>query len=82
LSSEESFELLAGYGVAAPRARLARSPEETARVLADIRPPVAVKAKSPDLLHKTDAGALRLGVVDAAEARRAFRGPSRGHPRA
>jgi len=35
-------------------------------------PPVALKVESPDILHKSEAGALRLGVAGAAEARRAF----------
>ncbi len=72
LGSEEAFGLLASYGVAAPRARRARSPEEAAELLAEIGPPVALKVESPDILHKSEAGALRLGVVDAAQARRAF----------
>jgi len=38
----------------------------------DRSPPVALKVESPDILHKSEAGALRLGVADAAQARRAF----------
>jgi len=58
--------------VAVSRARRARSPDEAAELLAEIGPPVALKVESPDILHKSEAGALRLGVVGAAEARRAF----------
>ena len=72
LTSEESFALLAGYGVAVARARRAGSPDEAAELLAEIGPPVALKVESPDILHKSEAGALRLGIAGAAEARRAF----------
>ena len=66
LTSEESFALLAGYGVAVARARRARSPDEAAELLAEIGPPVALKVESPDILHRSEAGALRLdGTVFA-----------------
>ena len=72
LGSEAAFGLLASYGVAAPRARRARSPGEAVELLAEIGPPVALKVESPDILHRSDASALRLGIAGAAEARRAF----------
>jgi hypothetical protein len=34
--------------------------------------PVALKAQSPELLHKSDAGAIRLGVADEAQLRAAY----------
>lgn len=72
LGSEEAFGLLARYGIRSARARLARTAEDAGRLVAEMGAPVALKVESPDILHKTEAGALRLGVGSAPEARRAF----------
>ena len=34
--------------------------------------PVVLKVDSPDILHKTEAGVVRLGVRDAAQVRTAY----------
>jgi acetate---CoA ligase (ADP-forming) len=49
--------------------RLADTPEEAAA--AELGGPVALKAVAPGLVHKTEAGAVRLGI-DGAEAVRAM----------
>ena len=45
------------------------SAEEAVAAAEAIGYPVAMKIVSPDILHKTDVGCVRLGVADAAEAR-------------
>lgn len=46
---------------------------ETLRALAaQLKYPLAMKVSSPDILHKTDCGGVRLNVKDAAEAEQAF----------
>ena len=75
------------YGIPVPREGLAHSADE-ARAIADgIGYPVVMKIVSPDILHKTDAGGVVVGVADgdAAEAAyedivagaRAYRGDAR-----
>jgi acyl-CoA synthetase (NDP forming) len=65
--------LLCAYGVAMPRQEVARSPEEAAAAAARIGAPVALKLVSRRILHKTDVGGVRLGVVSPEEAAAAYR---------
>ncbi len=64
LTEWEAHPLLAAYGIvpaAAPT--LARSAQEAAAAARAIGGPVALKVQSPDILHKTEAGAVALGVA-------------------
>ena len=71
LDEVDARTLLAFYGIAGPREHLARDADEAARAAKDIGYPVAVKIVSPDLPHKTEAGAVALGVRDEAAVREA-----------
>jgi acyl-CoA synthetase (NDP forming) len=59
--------LLARFGVRVPRSVVVREPREAERAAAALEPPFAVKLVSPDILHKSEARALRLGVSSRAE---------------
>jgi acetyltransferase len=72
LSAPHAFELLAAYGVRAPRARVVASAEEAAAAVEALGGPAALKIESPAIPHKTEADAIRLDVHGAAAARRAF----------
>ena len=62
MSEVEAKSLLKALGLAVPRGGLARSAAEARSVANSIGGPVALKVCSPDLLHKTEAGVIRLGV--------------------
>ncbi len=64
--------LLAQYGVAVPKSKIATGPDDAARAFAALTPPVAVKIMSPDLLHKSDAGGVAIGLTSAATVRTAI----------
>jgi acyl-CoA synthetase (NDP forming) len=66
-------KLLARYGVKMPPEALATSDEEAVAAAAQIGGAVALKVQSPDILHKTEAGAVILGVSGAAAVREAYR---------
>jgi acyl-CoA synthetase (NDP forming) len=59
-------QVLGPIGIAFPAGRLARTLDEALRVAQEVGYPVALKAQSPDLSHKSDAGGVVLGNVDAA----------------
>jgi acyl-CoA synthetase (NDP forming) len=65
-------ELLEPFGVPFVPAALARSADEAAVAAARFGGPVAVKLVSPDVMHKSDVGAVRLGVEGDVDVRRAF----------
>ncbi len=69
LMEHEAKRLLAELGVATTREKLARDADGAAAAAAEIGYPVALKLMAPGLLHKTDAGAVRLGIADEAELR-------------
>ncbi|MGE0223765.1 MAG: acetate--CoA ligase family protein [Acetobacteraceae bacterium] len=72
LSESESKQLLACWGVQSAREEMAASAEAAVAAAERIGFPVAVKVDSPDILHKTEAGVVRLGVADAAGVRTAY----------
>ncbi len=63
LTEREGKEVLALYGIPVTREQLAATLEEAEVAAREIGYPLALKVESPDLLHKTDAGALALGVT-------------------
>jgi len=66
----EATRLLAACGVSSAAIALAQDPEEAARAALQLGLPVAVKIESRDILHKTEADGVRLGLgdVDAVRA--------------
>lgn len=61
-----SKELLAELGIPLPEGGFARTPADAAEVAARIGYPVVLKAQSPDLSHKSDAGGVILNLADQA----------------
>ena len=72
LTEVEAKTLLKACGLRVPRGGLARSAAEARSLAGSIGGPVALKASSPDLLHKTEAGVIRLGLRSPEEVERAF----------
>jgi acetate---CoA ligase (ADP-forming) len=73
LSERESLRLLARHGIPVPVERIARSPLEAAKHAREAGFPVVVKVSSPDIPHKTEAGAVRLQLLTPDEAATAYR---------
>ena len=72
LTEREAKAVLAAYGFPMPGERLATSPDEAAAHAREIGGAVALKIESPDIAHKTEAGAIRLGVAGDENVRRAY----------
>src|SRR5579883_290267 len=77
LTEHESKELLAEFGIPVTRERVCKSEDEAVLAARSIGLPVAMKASSPELLHKTEAGAVRLNVSSDAAVCQAFHELSR-----
>jgi acetyltransferase len=58
----EAMEILDAYGIDTPTGAVASSPHEALDVARDIEGPVAMKIVSPDILHKSDIGGVKVGV--------------------
>jgi acetyltransferase len=72
MTERASKEVLAAYGLRITHERLATNAQNAVSSARDIGGPVAIKIESPDIPHKTDAGAIRLGITGDAEVARAF----------
>ncbi len=70
LTEPEAKERLARAGVPVPHGEVVRSPAEAVAAAARVGLPVAVKAVGRELVHKSERGAVRLGLEtpDAIEA--------------
>ncbi len=69
---EETRELLGRFGFVLPKGGLGQDAAEAAEIASRIGFPVVLKVASPDLLHKTDVGGVRLGLWTKEEVRDAF----------
>ena len=72
LGEVESLELLKAYGIPTAAAGLARTAEDAVALAARSGGAVAMKIVSPEIVHKTDVGGVRVGVEGAAAVRAAF----------
>jgi acyl-CoA synthetase (NDP forming) len=72
LTEPQAKSLLARYGVPLPRETFVATAEAAAAAARSIGGPVALKAVARGLVHKSDAGGVRLGLADAAAAADAF----------
>ncbi len=72
LTAPEAKELCAAYGIAVPREAVAHDATEAAALAAQIGFPVVMKIISPQILHKTEAGGVVVGVKSPEEAREAY----------
>ena len=68
LTAPESRKICDAYAIPLPREGLAGSAREAVALADDIGYPVVMKIVSPDILHKTEAGGVLVGVAGAAEA--------------
>ncbi len=72
LRGSEGHRLLAAYGIASPKDAIASSAEEAVEAARRLGYPVALKVDSAQISHKTESGALALGIQDDASLRRAY----------
>jgi len=68
----ESKEILEAYGFVTPDGSLATSAEQAANIADRLGYPVVLKIWSPDIIHKSDVGGVRLGLSSRQEVMDAF----------
>jgi acyl-CoA synthetase (NDP forming) len=71
LTPEEIENLLSCYGVSLVKTLRAATPEEAGRAALELGGQVALKAIAPGLVHKTEAGAVRLALSGKEETQEA-----------
>ncbi len=72
LNEMESKALLSAFHIPVAQTMVAHSPNEALLIAQQLGFPVAMKVNSPDITHKTDAGGVRLNLVNAQAVRGAY----------
>ena len=73
LLEEEGYKVLEAYGFSIPKKHLAQNEEECIKAVQEIGYPVVMKIASPEIVHKSDAGGVKIGLKNEDEIRQAFR---------
>jgi acyl-CoA synthetase (NDP forming) len=72
IGDAEAWDILTAYGLKIPKSSLAKTADEAVELAAEIGYPVVMKIASPDILHKTDVGGVKVGLESADQVRDAF----------
>ncbi|HVL59773.1 MAG TPA: acetate--CoA ligase family protein, partial [Burkholderiaceae bacterium] len=72
LTAPEGKQVCDAYGIAVPKEQLVTSAADAAKAAETIGFPVVMKIVSPQILHKTEAGGVVVGVDSAQAAQQAF----------
>ncbi len=72
LSEPRSKELLRAYGIETPREKLVQTVEDAKAAARELGYPVVLKAAAASLLHKSDLGAVAVGLSSDAELETAY----------
>ncbi len=72
LLEEEGQEVLRAYGFPLPQSILAKTEEEAVKAAKKIGFPVVMKIASPQIIHKSDAGGVKVGMSNEKDVRDAF----------
>jgi acyl-CoA synthetase (NDP forming) len=86
LTEFESKRVLRQAGIPVVETRLAKNQKEAVSISQRIGFPAVLKIASPDVVHKTDSGGVRLGLKNASEVKKAYddilRSVKKKYPRA
>lgn len=74
LDESAGKQLLAAHGVKVPQSRVAKGVADVDAVMNGLHTPLVVKVMSPDILHKSDAGGVKINLHSAAEVKAAIEG--------
>ncbi|MEM3143226.1 MAG: acetate--CoA ligase family protein [Candidatus Nitrosotenuis sp.] len=72
LLEEEGQEVLRAYGFPLPQSILAKTADEAVKAAKKIGFPVVMKIASPQIIHKSDAGGVKVGVANEQQVRDSF----------
>ncbi|MEK6971817.1 MAG: 4-hydroxybutyrate--CoA ligase [Thermoproteota archaeon] len=73
LLEEEGQEILRAYGLPLPQSALAKTEQEAVKIAKKIGYPVVLKIASPQIIHKSDAGGVKVNIQNDKDARSAFK---------
>lgn len=72
IGESEARKIISAYGFSLPKSVLAETSEDAVSIANKIGYPVVLKVSSPDILHKSDVGGVKVGLQNDKEVRDAF----------
>ena len=72
ITEESSKDILSEYGIKVPKYALVTNSDEAVQKSKEIGFPLVAKIVSPDILHKTDVGGVKVGISSEDEVKKAF----------
>ena len=72
IAEVESKEILEAYGFVTPKGMIATSAEQAANIAEQLEYPVVMKIWSPDIIHKSDVGGVKVGLSTPQQVMDAF----------
>src|SRR3954451_636752 len=72
LTAPEGKLVCDAYGIPVPQEGVAKTAAEAAKLASGMGFPVVLKIVSPEILHKTEAGGVLVGVKSAADVEQGF----------
>jgi len=72
ITEDLSKAILKKYGIKVPSYALVNSAQEAVRAARKIGFPLVMKVVSPQILHKTDVGGVKVGLEDTKEVKKTF----------
>jgi len=73
LLEEEGLEILKAYGFPLPTSGLGKTEAEAVKIAKKIGYPVVMKITSPQIIHKSDAGGVKVNLANDKEVKEAFK---------
>ncbi len=72
IGDAEARAILQAYGLRTPKSKIAANPNAAVEIAGEIGYPLVLKIASPDILHKTDVGGVKVGLRNSEELLDAF----------
>jgi len=73
LLEEEGQEILRAYGFPLPKSSLAKNENDAVKIAKKIGYPVVMKIASPQIIHKSDAGGVKVNLTNDDQVKTAFK---------
>ncbi len=73
LLEEEGQQVLKAYGLPLPQSALAKTEADAIKIAKQIGYPVVMKIASPQIIHKSDAGGVKINLTNDSEIKTAFK---------
>nr|MDO8082210.1 acetate--CoA ligase family protein [Candidatus Freyarchaeota archaeon] len=72
LLEPEAKEVIKAYSIPVTKFKVAKSPEEAVKYAEEIKYPVVMKIVSRDVVHKSDAGGVKVNIKNGEEVKKAY----------